>query len=120
VYLNKTIDVSGVPAKVEKDAEGRYFLVAAATSRYVKDPDQGPRVMSAEEYHRAVTQAALNTKYMPGIMLYLREKDLSQLAGLDSTKGITVRGVCKGTRADSTTKPAYVVIMEECTLAAQR
>jgi hypothetical protein len=114
-FQNKQLELSGVTGKVEKDDQGRYFI-GACVSRVVKSGDGKARVMSIDQVQRRVYEAALNAKYVPGVMLYLKPDDLNQFTGLDGNKAITVRGRCKGSRTDPSTIPDYVVIIEDCTL----
>jgi hypothetical protein len=59
-------------------------------------------------------QAALNAKYVPGIILYINSADLKNFTGLDGKKLFTIRGRCKGSQKDSRTIPDRYIIVEEC------
>jgi hypothetical protein len=114
-YTGQVVELANVSGKVQKDSEGRYYLVAAEQARYVKRKEQGPRVMSFEEYQRRLQESALNTKYEPGIILYLDPKDAERFSGLGD-KVVTVRGKCKGMTGDQRTQPGYFVTVERVCL----
>jgi hypothetical protein len=114
-YTGKTIELANVQGMVQKDGEGRYYLVAADSMRMVKRADQGVRIMSVREYENNLQAQALNTQYLPGIALYLEPKTAEDFSGLGNNL-VTVRGVCKGMKADPKTEPAYFVIVERVSL----
>jgi hypothetical protein len=114
-YMGKTVDVTGVSGKVQKDDEGRYFLAGAEGARVVKGPGYGKVKMvdDIEELHRRAMEAAFNTKRAPGVILYIDSGDLTAFADLGG-RTVTVRGRCKGTQKDRRTDPEEVVIVEGC------
>jgi hypothetical protein len=114
-YTGQMVELGSVSCKVQKASDGRYYLIAAEQARFVTPKDQGPRIMSLEEYHRHVQQAALNTKYEPGIILYLDPKEAAKFTGLGSEK-VKVRGKCKGMTEDKRTTPGYFVTLESVSL----
>jgi hypothetical protein len=56
--------------------------------------------------------AALNTEYVPGVIVYLDPAAVKDVAGLSGA--VTVTGLCTGTRPDPSTVPEFVVILEGC------
>jgi hypothetical protein len=114
-YLNKAVELSGVTGNVEKDAQGRYFI-GIMRYRQVKTPSRPPRVESIDDVIREIREAGFGggPKYVPAIILYIRQKDLDQFAGVGG-KTITVRGVCNGTRPEPTATPEYEIVVEDCT-----
>jgi hypothetical protein len=110
-YNGQTLELANVSGKVQKDDAGRYYLLAAEGARFIKRGDQGARITSVEEFQRRSAEAALNTKYLPGVILYLDAKEAGRLAGL-SDKMVTVRGKCRGMTLDKTTEPGYFVAVD--------
>ena len=71
--------------------------------------------MSIAEYQRHLQEAALNAKYIPGIVLYVDAKAAEPFSGLGG-KMVTIRGKCKGTTEDQSTQPGYFVTLESVQL----
>jgi hypothetical protein len=115
-YTGRLIELANIAGHVQKDNFGRYFLVAAEKARFVKRREQGPRIMSPSEFQRHMQESALNTKYMPGIILYLEPKEAVKFAGLGG-RMVTVRGICKGRTQDQSTQPAYFVTLDNVCLS---
>jgi hypothetical protein len=111
MYTGRMIELDKVVGKVQKGADGRYFLIAAESARSVKRRSQGPQMMSPGEYQRRMQGSALNTKYVPGVILYLDPKAATEFSGLGD-KVLTVRGRCKGITKDEQTQPDYFVTVE--------
>ena len=116
-YTGQMVELGNVSGKVQKDGDNRYYLIAAERARFVKPKEQGPRIMSLEGYQRHLQQAALNTKYVAGIILYLDPKEAEKFAGLGD-KIVTVRGKCKGMTEDQKTQPGHFVTVESVRLVA--
>jgi hypothetical protein len=109
--------LANVSGKVYKDKSGRYFLVAAEQARSLKSKRKGASITSPEGYLNNLYESALNTKYVPGIILYLNPSDAEKFARFGG-KMVTVRGTCKGMTADDTTEPSYFVRIENVRLVA--
>jgi hypothetical protein len=114
-YTGAMVELADISGMVQKHNDGRYYLVAAETARFIKKKDQGPRIMSVQEYHRRLVESAVNTKYLPGIILYLDPKEATKFSGLGGKK-IKVQGRCKGMTEDKTTMPGYFVTVENLCL----
>jgi hypothetical protein len=112
-YRDKRIELSGVVGKVDKDDQGRYFI-GTGSRRLVKTSDGGARVTDLVEAQRRAMVAALNARYLPGVVLSVKSADLKSFTGLDSTKAFTIRGRCKGSQKDVSTIPDLYVIVEDC------
>jgi hypothetical protein len=118
-YTGQEVELEVVSCRVQKDGAGRYYLVAAPQARFEKRPDRGARVMSTEEYQRELQEAALNTTYLPGVILYLDPQEAGMFSGLGNKKA-TVRGRCRGTTKDKTTEPSCFVTVERVRLVAEK
>jgi hypothetical protein len=118
-YTGQIVELANLSGKVQKDRAGRYYLIAADQARFVKRQDQGARVMSIEEAQRRMQESALNTKYLPGIILYLDSKEAENFLGLGD-RLVTVLGECKGMTEDPKTEPGYFVTVESVRLLAAR
>jgi hypothetical protein len=117
-YAGQQVEISGVPAEVKKDAEGRYYLVAAEV-RLIMPSDTGPMTGSLEDIERRQAELALNAQYLPGILLYIDKSELPHFAKADPKATVTVRGVCAGARKDKpgrTVVPDYAVVIDGCSL----
>ncbi len=114
-HLDKIVEVSGVVGKVDKDEQGRYF-VGACENRLILTEERRPRVMGIQEAARRLQEAALNSKYLPGVILHLRVSEAKRFVGLGGATSFTVRGRCKGSLKDPTTDPDRFVIVEDCVL----
>jgi tRNA_anti-like len=112
-YLDRTVELSGVPCRVEKDEQGRYFI-DAGVQRLVRDRSrERARFMSIEEYADAVQLAAANAEYLPGVVLFVRPEDVGRFAGAAGRPG-AVRAVCRGAHTDPRTLPNFMVVLEGC------
>jgi hypothetical protein len=116
-YTGKLVAVSGLPARVEKDSAGRYFLSGPANRLVKTGLEDLPKVAGLEELGQLKEQAAANAKYVPGVIFYIRASDLKQFADLDQTKPIAVTGRCAGSKKDDGAEPGFVVTVEDCLLA---
>jgi hypothetical protein len=116
-YTRQMVEVANVSATVQKDNDGRYYLAAAEYSRFVRRGGQGVRTMSIAEYQRHMQEAALNTKYVPGIILYLDPREADRFSGLGD-KQVTIRGECIGMTADPSTEPGYFVTLKGVRLSS--
>jgi hypothetical protein len=115
-YLGRPLVVEEVKGKVEKDEAGRYFI-GTVNRRMLAPPRSGQaRIKSTEEYARSVYEAAASTRYLPGVILYLRPSSIGKLQGLDPNVPVSLRGTCRGTRRASAGDPAFEVVLEDCTL----
>ena len=116
-YTGKLVEVSGLPARVEKDSAGRYFLSGPANRLAKTGLEDLPKVAGLEELGKLKEQAAANAKHVPGVIFYIRANDLKQFADLDPTKPIEVTGRCAGSKKDEGADPGFVVTVEDCQLA---
>lgn len=112
-YLDKTIELTEVDGKVDRDEQGRYFI-GTGSRRLVKTRNNAPQMRSIAGAHQAMQQAILNAEYVPGVILYIKSADLKNFTGLDGTKPFTIRGQCKGSQKDAGTIPDRYIIVENC------
>jgi hypothetical protein len=116
-YTGQVVEMASISGKVYKDSRGRYYLVAAEQARFIKSERQGARIMEIEAYINNMYESALNTKHVPGIVLYLSPSEVEKFAELNGKK-VTVRGTCKGMTVDPMTEPGYYVAVENVRLVA--
>src|SRR5262249_55744890 len=105
-YLDKTVFLTDLTGKVQKDAEGRYFIAGDVSGERTSGRGSnipGQRVIPAPR---------------PGLVLYISKDDLAAFTGIDR-KAISVRGLCRGTRADQDGVPRFVVVLENCRAIAK-
>src|SRR5262249_11753003 len=102
-YLDKSLDLIGVRQTAERTADGGYFVAVLVNGR---DSGNGSFVPG-----RIVIAAP-----RPGIYCYFSRAQVAALARLDGKQPVTIRGTCKGTRADQKGVPRFVVVMEDCTI----
>jgi hypothetical protein len=113
-YTGRLVEVSGLPARVEKDSAGQFFLSGPAHRLVKTGLEDLPKVAGLEELGQLKEQAAANAKYAPGVLFYIRANDLKQFADLDQTKPIAVTGRCAGSKKDEAAEPGFVVTVEDC------
>ena len=112
-YLGKVIIVTEVRGKLDKTDEGTYFF-GSSPDRLIRKRGGGGRILTRGQYAGQIYSGALNAKYVPGILMAVASKGVSTFKGVKETDSIAVQGRCKGMVKDSTTVPAFFVLMADC------
>jgi hypothetical protein len=113
-YRDKSIVLTGVTGKVDRDQNG-VFIGAANLRTEVASRSTQPMYMSPLDVRRRAQNAALSPiKYVPGVLLFAKHDKSDQFAAFYSARFFSIKGFCRGTRGDDRGEPGFVVIVDGC------